>query len=234
MAMLDHAQNDAAFVVGHIFLLWRLPVLKAGVEIGRRIHIFALVMPADFADGIGDPLARFRPALEGAVVVHPAGGRQAGVGAVAVDVGKGVAGREIPRRGIAVSVVPDHAAGEVPVFVVGHDVLDAVEPEKRAVAFVLVINTAGVDLVADNMVLMVADLQNDPAASIRREPPWTIEKQAGAMLAALDAGHDAELAEAPAAAHQHHPAFVFSYIIRDLAPERCRHGDEERVAIEVL
>jgi hypothetical protein len=99
---------------------------------------------------------------------------------------------------------------------------------------VLVIHAAGIDSVTDNMVLMVAGLQHDPTASIRRDPPWAIEEQANRIPFALDAGHDAELAEASPLAHQNHPAFVFSYIIRDLAPERCRHGDEERVAIEVL
>ena len=59
-------------------------------------------------------------------------------------------------------MVPDHSAGEVPVIVVCDDILDAVKPKNCPVAFVLVIHTAGVDLVADNMVLMVADLQNDP------------------------------------------------------------------------
>ena len=105
---------------------------------------------------------RLRPALEGAVVVHPAGRAQACVAAVALDVGEGVAGREIPCRGIAIPVVPDHSAGEVPVIVVCDDILDAVKPKNCPVAFVLVIHAAGIDSVTDNMVLMVADLQNDP------------------------------------------------------------------------
>ena len=232
--MFDHAQNDAAFVVGHIVLLRRLPVLKTRMEIGRRIHIFALIMSADLANRIGDPLVRLRPALEGPIMVHPAGRGQACVAAVAVDVGEGVARGEIPCRGVAIPVVPDHSAGEVPVFVFRYNVLDAVEPKNCSVAFVLVIHAAGIDLIADNMVLMVADLQNDPTAGIRRDPPWAIEKQTNLILFALDAGHDAELTEASPLAYQNHPAFVFSHIVGDFAPKWRRHIDKKRVAVEVL
>ena len=151
-----------------------------------------------------------------------------------MDVGKGVAGREVPRRGIAVSVVPDHAAGEVPVFVVGHDVLDAVEPEKCAVAFMFGIHTAGIDVVTDDMVLVIAGLQHDPAGCVGSDPPWAIEEQANLIPFALDAGHDAELAEAASVAHQNHPVVVAAHILGHLAAERCRHGDKKRVAIEVL